>query len=116
MTKIKFFLICLIPLAIKAQKLSQKTENFLFKSDELMYSKVDSSRYYARRALEVARAEKSEYGIASAYQRLGITFQVQGAYDSAEFYSKESLDKWREQSNEDEEARTLNNIGIVYDE
>ncbi len=81
-----------------------------------MYTKVDSSRLLARQALRLSKTGHSDVGIASAYQRLGITYQVQGDYDSAKFFSEQSLQMWKKQDNQDEEARTLNNIGIIYDE
>lgn len=85
-------------------------------SQEANYINADSARDLANKALELSNQLSYQYGVAHSYNRIGITYQVLGIYDSALLHLMNSLEIWESKKDSFEIANVLNNIGIVYDE
>jgi len=81
-----------------------------------IYNSADSSRYYARLALRLARLTSYAKEEANALQNLGISFRDQGSYDSALHYLSGSKALWTKIGSRSSLAAVNNDLGIVYDE
>ena len=77
---------------------------------------VDSGLVFARNSLFHAKAHGADSSLAAAYNTLASSFESKGNLDSAEFYFKQSLEKRLEQGDSILVAKTLNNLGILYDQ
>ena len=113
---LSLFLLLSFPRLALSQQTSNEINELLSKSDELRYSNTDSSQFYANKALILSKGSESDFGIASAHQRLGAVYQIKGDYDSSKMHSLRALGIFQNLQDELETAETLNNLGIVYDE
>jgi signal transduction histidine kinase len=77
---------------------------------------VDSALIFSRLALKYAEDYGADSTLASAFNSLANSFESVGDLDSAEYYFKQSLQKRVMLGDSLRVARTLNNLGILYDE
>ncbi len=85
-------------------------------SDWWIYNDADSSRFYAARALSMAKDIGDERAEAYAMQNIGVAFRAQGSYDSALHYLGTAKDIYSRLASALELASVFNDLGIVYDE
>lgn len=93
-----------------------RLKEWLDASFEYRYSNLDSSFYYARKALEAAEAANYKEAEADALRSLATTYQAQGEYQQALDYGFEALRVARELNDPIKIAHTFNLIGMVYDQ
>lgn len=66
-------------------------DKLLTKSSSLQRSNVDSSFWLAQKALQLSSEIDYKAGIARSYNQLGAVMMIRGKYDSALYYSAQSL-------------------------
>lgn len=77
---------------------------------------VDSALIFSRMALSNARKQGADSTLAAAFNSVANSFESLGNLDSAEYYFRQSLDKRVQSGDSLRVAKTLNNLGIIYDE
>ncbi|NQZ78543.1 MAG: sensor histidine kinase [Ekhidna sp.] len=90
--------------------------NLIRSSEEAVYINADSARILALKALRISNQTDYSFGQGLSLSKLGVSYQVQGQYDSALFFLNQSLEIWHDVNDSAEIANVTNNIGIVYDE
>lgn len=77
---------------------------------------VDSALIFSRIALNHAQSLGADSTLAAAYNSMANSFESTGNLDSADYYFRQSLEKRVLLGDSLRVAKTLNNLGILYDE
>lgn len=81
-------------------------------NNELGYN--DSTKYYYRLCIELSRKYNASSILSHAQNDLGIYFENRDIYDSALWYYSESLETAKRYDLYDDQAISLNNIGLIF--
>ena len=81
---------------------------------ELAYNQNALAKQKGFLALDIARAIGFTFGEAQANSRLGIVYDVEGKYDSALLYYRQSLNIHKKNGNKKGEGAALCNIGLLH--
>lgn len=93
---------------------SIKTKAFCDLCWEYRRISSDSALFFGNKALEIARLNKNNSGIAQAYNDIGILYLDKGELDTALVYFSNSLALRKQISDSMGMASSFNKIGIVY--
>ncbi|MFC4722333.1 tetratricopeptide repeat protein [Geojedonia litorea] len=99
----------------KNQKSKELISTYNEISWEFKNSNLDSSFFYARKALKIAQKLKNLNAIAASYNSLANAFDAGGAIDSAVYYHNKSLELRLQTNDLIGAADSYNNLGIVHD-
>ena len=83
---------------------------------EYKNSNLDSSFFFAMKALHESKEIKNKKSISQSYNSLGSVYQAKSMIDSATFYHKKSLSLKLEIKDSIGIADSYNNLGIIFDE
>lgn len=83
-------------------------------SRALTFRNADSARYFAQFAVVESISLSDQEPLARAYYNLGLSFHVQGQFDSAELNYRKSLELKEFISNKSLLAGLSNNLGAIY--
>jgi len=76
--------------------------------------KYDTAIYYSETGYTLAEKIDYKTGVASAYNTLGVIYQIHGNYSEALNYFFKTLKIAEETGNKSRMQATLGNIGVVY--
>ncbi len=83
-------------------------------SFEIFTSSPEKAEQYALEAIELGRKLGYKKGVARAYSKLAISFQVRGNYTLAFENYQKALDLYREVDDLEGAAKIFNNLGILF--
>lgn len=85
-------------------------------STEYRYNNPDSSRFYARKVLDAARASNNQIYEGEALRNISTAYESQGDFSQALLYGNESLTVSRQHGDAIRIAHVLNGLGMIYDQ
>lgn len=81
---------------------------------ENLYSDISLAKKQAFGAMQLAKSINFKKGLASAYNRVGVVYDVSGSFDSALFFYQKSYDLNLELKSLKGQGSALSNIGLTY--
>lgn len=83
------------------------------KSDKLLYYKTDSAKMLAEQAMDIARKEAYDLGMANALNILGVVFDIYGDFAKSFSQYKQAFDIYAHHEDEKGMANCLGNMGLI---
>lgn len=80
----------------------------------LVYDKPGEAKQYAFQSMKLAADIDDEPGLADAYTRIGIAYDVSGQYDSSIYYDEKALLIYNKLDAPKGRGSALNNLGLIY--
>ena len=80
----------------------------------LVYDKPNEAKQYAFQSMQLAAEIDDEAGLADAYTRIGIAYDVSGQYDSSIYYDEKALVIYNKLDAPKGRGSAQNNLGLIY--
>lgn len=91
-----------------------KVNEFNDLSEKYIKNQIDSSFFFAKKAVCLSKNLKYTYGYARSLKQLGLVYKYRSEYDSALFYYQKSLQLFDSLKINSERASVLNRMANIY--
>lgn len=103
-----------LKLAIKNSEGKEKVESINKLVSLIVDDNPEAAKTYAYQSIALAEDIGYKPGLADAYIRIGIAFDISGKYDSSIYFYEKSLSIYNDLKSARGRGSALNNLGLIY--